>query len=851
MIGKIISHYEIIEQLGVGGMGVVYKANDTRLKRQVALKFLSSELSHNEDAKNRFMREAQAASALDHPNICNVHEIDQTDDGQLFICMTFYEGDTLKKRLDEGLLPLEDIVTLALQIAHGLARAHKAGIFHRDLKPANIMLTGQGELKIVDFGLAKLSGQQDLTKEGSTIGTMAYMSPEQAKGQTVDHRTDLWSFGIILYELLTGELPFMGDYDQAVIYSVLNEEPEAIQNLRKDVPVELVNIVKRSLMKDPKDRYSSMDDIVLVLEQHQQGVTAGSRLYLFEKMGWLKAKLKNYQLSIFIIVILFVIFGVWEIFFTQTPPRYLVVLPFQIIGEESIDEFYRDGILEIINSKLTQLEQFQEKLWVISGSEVRNNNLISVAEARDIVGADLAITGSVGRSDGSLRFTLNLVETKSFIQLKSKDLTVYLSAASIAETKIIDSIVEMLNLELGQESRSVLYTGGTRRPDAYEFYVRGRGYLIHSEESQNIDTAISLFDQALSLDSTFLLVYTGLGEAYWRKYKATKDPQYVELAKISCQKAMSLEDQHAEVNVTCGMIFSGIGESEKAVEILQRALLIDPNNATASIELGLAYLSLGNLELGRKTLETTVNNRPGYWQGHSYLGYFYYVTGEYERAMDQYQKVVELIPHSDVGYRKLAAVYFHTDKPEEFIVVSEKAMKIKPSYSLVNNLAVFYYYSGEYEKAAKMFKEVLAYNIHDYLIYGNIATASYFTGQKDSAEVYYKKAAELAEHERQINPRDDFILSNLAGYYARLDSTDKAYQLLDEVKNLDPNNLTVIFNMGDVYEQLGDRETALFWMKKAIKNGATLAKFELNPGLKDLIADQRFKEILGQVESLD
>ena len=202
MIGKTISHYEIIEQLGAGGMGVVYKANDTRLKRQVALKLLSSELSHNEDAKNRFMREAQAASALDHPNICNVHEIDQTDDGQLFICMTFYEGDTLKKRLDEGPLPLEDIVTLALQIAHGLARAHKAGIFHRDLKPANIMLTGQGELKIVDFGLAKLSGQQDLTKEGSTIGTMAYMSPEQAKGQTVDHRTDLWSFGIILYELL-------------------------------------------------------------------------------------------------------------------------------------------------------------------------------------------------------------------------------------------------------------------------------------------------------------------------------------------------------------------------------------------------------------------------------------------------------------------------------------------------------------------------------------------------------------------------------------------------------------------------------------------------------------------------
>lgn len=851
MIGESVSHYQILEKLGGGGMGVVYKAYDTRLKRQVALKFLSSELCHNEDAKIRFMREAQAASALDHPNICNVHEIDQTEDGQLFICMTLCEGDTLKKKIQDGPLPLDEVITIALQIARGLARAHEVGIFHRDLKPANIMLTEQGEVKIVDFGLAKLSGQQDLTKEGSTIGTVAYMSPEQAKGQTSDHRTDLWSFGVILYELLTGDWPFRGDYDQAVIYSVLNEEPEAIQNLRKDVPVELINIITRCLMKDPKDRYSSMDDIVLILQQHQQGITPASRLYLLETMEGVIQKLTRYRLPIIIVVTLFVIFGIWEIFFSFSSPRYLVVLPFRVIGKEAIDDFYRDGMLEIINSKLTQLEQFQEKLWVISGSEVRNHKLTSVAEARDIVGADLAITGSVGQTDGSFRYTLNLVETESFIQLKSKDLTVERNAASIAEAKIIDSIVEMLNLELGQESRSVLYAGGTSLPDAYDYYVRGRGFLTHSEEINNIETAISLFELALAADSTFLLAYTGLGEAYWRKYDATRDPQYVELSKTSCQKAMSLEDQHAEVNVTCGMIFSGIGEYEKAVDILQKALLIDPNNATASLELGLAYLLLGNLELSRKTFETTVKNRPGYWQGHSYLGYFYYVTGEYKRAVDQYQKVVELIPHSDVGYRKLAAVYFQMDKPDEFITSAEKALKIKPSYSVINNLAVFYYYSGEYEKAAKMFKEVLAYNIHDYLIYGNIATASYFTGQKDSAEVYYKKAAELAEDERQINPRDDFILSNLAGYYARLDSTDKAYRLLDEVKNLDPKNLTVIFNMGDVYEQLGDRETALFWMKKAIENGATLAKFKLNPGLKELIADQRFKEILSQVESLD
>jgi serine/threonine-protein kinase len=844
MIGKTVSHYQILEKLGGGGMGVVYKAYDSRLSRHVALKFLSSELSHNESAKNRFIREAQAASALDHPNICNVHEIDQTEDGQLFICMTLYEGDTLKKKIQNSPLPIDEVIRISSQLAQGLVRAHAAGIFHRDLKPANIMLDTVGDLKIVDFGLAKLSSQQDLTREGTTIGTVAYMSPEQAKGQPSDHRTDIWSFGVILYELLTGELPFKGDYDQAIIYSILNEEAESLMNLRNDVPIELLNIVTRCLMKDPKDRYSSMDDIVLILDQHQKGGKHTSQYYPREKIRSVIKKSGKFRSVIFIAVVLVVIFGLWEIFLTPISPRYLVVLPFQVIGEETIDDFYRDGILEIINNKLTQLEQFQDKFWIISGAEVRNNNLTSIAEAHDLVGADLVITGSVSRIDLLLRYTINLVDAKSFVQLKSTDLTIDRTTASIAESKIIDSIVDMLNLELGREQRNVLYAGGTALPDAHEYYVRGRGYLTRREEMNNLETAISLFERALATDSTFLLVHTGLGEAYWRKYEKTKDTDFVELAKISCQEAMRLGYKYAEVNITCGIVYRGIGEYEKAIEMLNDALKIAPDNATAMLELGLAYLLDGNLELSQNTLKTAIEKRPGFWQGHSYLGYFYYSTGEYEKAVDQYQKIVELIPHSDVGYKKLAAAYLQMDKSEEFKITAEKAIQIKPSYSLLNNLAVYYYYAGQYSQAALMFKEVLAYNVHDYIIYGNIATASYYSDQKDSAMVYYKRAIDRGEKVRNINPNDNLLLSNLAGYYVKLDSIKIAYQLLDEVKSSDPNNLTIIFNLGDVYEQLGDRETALFWMKKAIENGATMAKFKSNPGLRNLIADERFKEII-------
>ncbi len=222
MIGTTISHYKILEKLGEGGMGVVYKAEDTKLKRTVALKFLPPELTRDPEAKERFIHEAQAASALDHNNICTIYEVAEIDDGQLFIAMACYEGETLKSRIAQGQLRIEEALDFVGQIAQGLVRAHEVGIVHRDIKPANIIVTTRGEVKIVDFGLAKLSGRTLLTKSGTTLGTAAYMSPEQARGEQVDQRTDIWSLGVVLYEMLTGKRPFESEYEQALVYSILN-----------------------------------------------------------------------------------------------------------------------------------------------------------------------------------------------------------------------------------------------------------------------------------------------------------------------------------------------------------------------------------------------------------------------------------------------------------------------------------------------------------------------------------------------------------------------------------------------------------------------------------------------------
>jgi len=270
-IGQTVSHYRILERLGAGGMGEVYKAQDLKLDRPVALKFLPPDLTRDSDTKQRFIHEAKVASALDHPNICTVYAINESDDGQMFIAMACYDGETLKKKIERGPLPIDEAVSIAIQIAHGLDKAHGSAIVHRDIKPANITVTRDGIAKILDFGLAKLSGRTLLTKTGTTMGTVAYMSPEQARSEVVGNRTDIWLLGVTLYEMLTGKRPFQSDYEQALVYSILNQEPESVRQTRPQVPEELERVVLRAMAKRQEDRYQTPAELIADLEACRTG----------------------------------------------------------------------------------------------------------------------------------------------------------------------------------------------------------------------------------------------------------------------------------------------------------------------------------------------------------------------------------------------------------------------------------------------------------------------------------------------------------------------------------------------------------------------------------------------------
>jgi eukaryotic-like serine/threonine-protein kinase len=293
MIGQTISHYRILEKLGGGGMGIVYKAEDTRLHRTVALKFLPPELTRDDEAKQKFINEAQSASSLDHNNICTIHEIDETEEERLFICMNYYEGETLKKKITKGPLKLEEAIDMTIQIAMGLQKAHEKGIVHRDIKPANIFITNDDIVKILDFGLAKLVGQTMITKTGATLGTVAYMSPEQIRGEEVDGRTDIWSLGVVLYEMITGKLPFKGEYEQAIMFAILNQEPELITDILLDIPVNIEKIIFKALSKNSSTRYLSVNDFATDINNFMlelKSIPKNKKKKLLGRIRWKKPR---------------------------------------------------------------------------------------------------------------------------------------------------------------------------------------------------------------------------------------------------------------------------------------------------------------------------------------------------------------------------------------------------------------------------------------------------------------------------------------------------------------------------------------------------------------------------------
>jgi serine/threonine protein kinase/Tfp pilus assembly protein PilF len=509
MIGKTILHYKIIEKLGEGGMGVVYLAEDTKLDRKVAIKFLPHHIAGNSDECKRFEIEAKAAASLNQPNIATIYAIEESDN-QIFLVMEYIKGKDLKEKLKGGVLHFEESLNIAIQIAEGIKTAHENGIVHRDIKSSNIMVSDKGKVKIMDFGLAKIQSNINLTKDHSTLGTAAYMSPEQAQGEEVDHRSDIWSFGVVFYEMLTGQLPFKGDYEQAVIYSILNEEPELVNSFRGDVPENIRIILSKLLKKECNTRIQSFDAVLDELKQKPS--------YLSEK----------------------------------TDEKSVAVLYFDNMSPDKENEYFCAGITEDIIIDLSKIQ----KLKIIPRSDVlpfrtRETNSTKVGE---ILGVTHILEGSVRKAGQQIRVTAQLIDVQTGFQIWAERYDRLLEDIFELQIEVSQKIVEALKLSLSESEKEILTKKPTEDLRAHDFYMRGRDFLTSGGKNNN-ESAIKMFKHALSIDANYSLAYVALAEAYAFQYMFYDGNQkWLGQVISASEKAKEIDPNLLEVEVTKAMV---------------------------------------------------------------------------------------------------------------------------------------------------------------------------------------------------------------------------------------------------------------------------------------------------------
>lgn len=854
MIGEIISHYQIIEKLGEGGMGVVYKARDTKLGRDVALKFLSSHLTANEQAKNRFVREARAASSLDHPNISVIHEIGETDEGHSFICMGYYDGQTLQQILEQDRPGTDNAIAIVKQIANGLQRAHDAGIIHRDIKPANIIVTDQSEIKILDFGLAKLVSETGITETGSRGGTLAYMSPEQLQGEKVDYRTDLYSLGILMYEMFSGKRPYHEEHYAALMYSIVNTDPPPPSVINRSIPKELDELILKLIQKSPDQRVQTAGEVVQILDnigkrksepQQEQAATFGS--FITRPAAIITALIA--LLAVTVLSLPYSGRPLLQYFNQIQAPEeiHLVVLPFTNVGDNPENKAFVDGLMETLTSSLTFIQPADVSYWVVSSSEVRRHNVTSASDALREFNATIAVYGSVLRLENQVRLTMNLVDTRTSRQIMADVITVPLESLPSLMDNAIHTLAQMLEIDFMPETDIFYLAGGTANPASYEYYLEGRGFLQDFQNIENVQLAITLFESAVERDPNFALAYAGMGEAYWRLFDETRNTEWVDIAEEFANRALELENTHPAVLVTMGMIQLGRGNVTESITYYQKAVDLNPANADAYRGLSAAYEQLGFVNESEEILKRAIRLQPTYWAGYNQLGGFYLMRGRFDEAITQYEKVIELIPNSNRGYSNLGATYFLLEDYQEAIEIFNRALEIDPDDFVYSNLATLYFYQSEYSNAAEMYRNALTFNDKDHRIWGNFATTLRWSGE-DSVKVrqHYQTALKLALEQINVNPRNAELLVSIAGYQAALNEFSSAKSNLENALEIAPENTDVSGTAGRIFEKIGDRETALTLITNALKQGYAYSEIENDPDLESLRNDPRFISFLNE-----
>jgi serine/threonine protein kinase/tetratricopeptide (TPR) repeat protein len=870
MVGQTISHYRILEKLGAGGMGVVYKAVDLQLERTVALKFLPSEVALTDRERENLLREARAASSLDHPNTGVIYGLEESADHQLYIVMGYYEGETLVQKLSRGQIPSRESLDLAMQIASGLSAAHARNIVHRDIKPANIIITKQNIVKIVDFGLARVIATSSATQSLQTSGTLPYMAPEQVLAEPIDQRCDVWALGVVLVQMVTGKHPFLRDNTAAMTFAILNQPPGALEAM----PRVLRAIAYRALSKEPEHRYPSAKEMLADLQSARQQITdvpddapenavtqttTVSSRELKEVAE--RASTPRWQTTapqkptskriLYVVLSLFLLAAISLLipdvrerlaaFLTSSNERHIAVLPFDNIGNDPANEAVAQGLMESLTSQLSNLDVGKQSLWVVPSSVVRSRKISDPALAAKELGANLVVKGSIQRTGSDVHLTVDLIDAKNLRQIGSSSLEDRTGDLASLQDEAVARLARLMNIKVTAEMLRA--TNGKVTPAAYESYLKALGYMQRYDKPGNLDLAIAALNDSVQTDPRFALGFAGRGTAYRLKFHLDQNPKWLDESLASCQKAIQLDDRLGSAYVTLGDIHNENGKYDLAVQEFQRALQINPRDGSAVGGLARAYENAGRIADAEAAFQKAAALRPDYWDAYEELGLFYDRQNRYPEAIAQLQKASHLTPDNAQVYSNLGAVYLDTGNAADIpkaLAAFNKSIELSPSYGAYANLGYLYLQQHRFDESVAMTEKALQINDKDFIVWENLILAREWQKQWDKAAAAREKVLQLLQSALTLKPQNPQLHASIATQFAKNKMREEALSHIKTALALAPDDPDVLANVAEAFEDLGDRAQALHYIDISLRKGYALDALKLDPELQGLLSDPNF-----------